>query len=220
MSLKTVAPKPRVRKTNLGYKVYYLMSNKMFLDKVANTLWKAIESGDEDIPQGTGAFLYHYSRSEIDKKVNPSAKLVKFVEENVSFMPGIDLPDDYSFKDIKRVNDRNHVEIILNQVVEGILWERMIEETKENADRYFFMISKKYLKECKNDWFALARYYDETGGEPKDWYEMNKEWNLSVEEQRTKSLVFIYNMWLFEELFHYFEFFMDEFLDEAERLEL
>ena len=221
MSLKTVAPKPRVRKTNLGYKVYQLMSKKMFLTKASASLLKASESGK--IPSGIGVFLHFYSRNELDKKNNPSANIVKFLD-NLYVM--LDLPVAYDgsihgFKEIKKVNDRDQILLMLNEFIGYMIsGDKFIEETKETADKYFFLIRKKYIKECKNDWFELARYYDLTGGEPKDWYEMNKEWNLSIEEQRTKSLVFIYNMWLFEELFHYFEFFMDEFLDEAERLEL
>jgi hypothetical protein len=48
---------------------------------------------------------------------------------------------------------------------------------------------------------------------------MNEDWNLSVDEQRTMSLVFIYNMMLGDDLSYYFNNFIEEFLDEAESLD-
>ena len=136
-----------------------------------------------------------------------------------------DLPVAYDgsihgFKEIKKVNDRDQILLMLNEFIGYMIsGDKFIEETKETADKYFFLIRKKYIKECKNDWFELARYYDLTGGEPKDWYEMNEDWNLSVDEQRTMSLVFIYNMMLGDDLSYYFNNFIEEFLDEAESLD-
>ncbi|HRG61837.1 MAG TPA: hypothetical protein PLP75_02325 [Burkholderiales bacterium] len=221
MSLKTVAPKPRVRKTNLGYKVYQLMSKKMFLTKASASLLKASESGK--IPSGIGVFLHFYSRNELDKKNNPSANIVKFLDNrNLCTMSDLPVANDefiHGFKEIKKLNDRDQVELMLNEYIDDMISGELIEETKETADKYFFLIRKKYIKECKNDWFELARYYDLTGGEPKDWYEMNEDWNLSVDEQRTMSLVFIYNMMLGDDLSYYFNNFIEEFLDEAESLD-
>lgn len=221
MSLKTVAPKPRVRKTNLGYKVYQLMSKKMFLTKASASLLKASESGK--IPSGIGVFLHFYSRNELDKKNNPSANIVKFLDNrNLCTMSDLPVANDefiHGFKEIKKLNDRDQVELMLNEYIDDMISGELIEETKETADKYFFLIRKKYIKECKNDWFELARYYDLTGGEPKDWYEMNEDWNLSVDEQRTMSLVFIYNMMLGDDLYYYFNIFFEEFLDEAESLD-
>lgn len=225
---KVLSP-TRVRKTNLGYKVYHLMSNKMFLSKVSETLLDAtkLKRKKHRLDKFCGVFLYYYTKDLHNVRGYKTINLVKFLE-TIDVIDLLDddgeTPDDEifgkSFKDIKKLNDRAQISYILNAFIGSLLWGRPLEDAEIDVNRFMFMIPKKAIKEINGDWFALARRYDCTGGEPKSWYEMNEEWNLTTEAQKTLSLVFIYSMWLYEDLCNYFDAFMDEFLDEAERLEL
>lgn len=158
-------------KTTLGNKVYNKLSDPKLIQEISIKM-QASELGSN--------FLELCEEFNINILLSNCFDEMDYVEVEIN-----DNYIEYFIKDIKRFNKKSSIkEFILAFVYELVHKQLAFEIVDDTIEFFNSIVSPQFIEEYQEDWFRLALDYDLTGGEPKDWYEMSEELNLSDKEKK------------------------------------
>lgn len=210
------------KKENLGYKVYQLLSKQDTLSEISGKLLlnsdKLINQPNLNKSIEVGVFLTVYL--DYIKRNNKTINLTDIFSDDIelNFTYG-ECSYICKFKDIITLNDRDLISQFLTAFIESLLLIQPIEETNEVVDFLFMSIPKRIIDKFDNDWFSIANYFDLTGVY-KEEYSSEYHLHLTLDQMKIKACVFIFNMFFYDDLVVFFDNFMEEFLNEAEKIDL